>query len=136
MIAPAYRRDQLWGPARRDLPASILAGAIVGGAFMLLLTVAAVGPARSHVSVDDSPRSAANLLVTKLVDEGFPAWREHHAGCPRRSSQLLRTAHLDPWGHALHYTCDPRLASGGTFAVFSAGEDGVFGTADDIEAHR
>ncbi|HEY6036693.1 MAG TPA: type II secretion system protein GspG, partial [Kofleriaceae bacterium] len=85
---------------------------------------------------DDARHSEATMLVTKLVEEGFPAWRAHHAGCPRRLSQLLPGAHLDPWGHALHYTCDPRLASGGTFAVFSAGEDGVFGTADDIEAHR
>ena len=36
----------------------------------------------------------------------------------------------------MHFTCDPRLGLGAHFAVISAGEDGVFGTADDIEAHE
>jgi len=134
MIEPAYRRDQLWSRPRLRLPVPTLAGVIAGGALPLLLAVAALPSDREYVFIDDSPRTAAELLVTKLAAESFPAWREHHAGCPHRLSELLSGAHLDPWGHALHYTCDPRLARGGSFGVFSAGEDGVFGTADDIAA--
>ena len=39
---------------------------------------------------------------------------------------------LDPWGHAYRYVCpvgrDPER-----FDIVSAGEDGVFGTGDDID---
>jgi hypothetical protein len=133
MIEPAYRRDQLWSRPRLRFPVPSLAGVIAGGALTLSLLLA-VSPAR--IDDDDNARhSEAAMLVAKLVEESFPAWHEHHTGCPHRLSQLLPSAHLDPWGHALHYTCDPQLVRGDHFAVVSAGPDGVFGTADDIAAH-
>lgn len=134
MIEPAYRRDQLWSRRLPGVPAPIIVGAIMGVALTLLVAVAALPADRDYVFIDDSPRTAAEMIVTKLAAESFPAWHEHHAGCPHRLSELLPDVHLDPWGHALHYTCDPRLAPGRSFAVFSAGEDGVFGTSDDIAA--
>jgi hypothetical protein len=76
------------------------------------------------------------MTIAKLVHERFPEWRAHHAGCPHRLSELLPSARVDPWGHAMHYTCDPRVGLGAHFAVISAGEDGVFGTTDDIEAQQ
>ena len=135
MIEPAYRRDQLWERPRRAIPATMLGGAIAGGALTILIAMTTYAPTRTFVSIGDSPAERAHLLVTRLAVEDLPAWREHHPGCPRRLSQLLTNAGLDPWGHALHYSCDPRLVPGHHFAVVSAGEDGVFGTADDIAAH-
>jgi hypothetical protein len=135
MIEPTYRRHQLWGRARRGVNPAIVLGACAGA---MIALVALVVFAAAHASVfsEDSPRSHATMTVAKLVHERFPAWRAHHAGCPHRLSELLPTAPVDPWGHAMHYTCDPRLGLGGRFAVISAGEDGAFGTADDIEAHQ
>jgi hypothetical protein len=133
MITPTYRRDQLWGRPRRGVHGTIVLGACAG---ILLAITALVAAPRTFVFADDSRASRAELTVAKLAHESFPEWREHHAGCPHRLSDLLPSARLDPWGRALHYTCDPRLGLGAHFAVVSAGEDGRFGTADDIEAHQ
>src|SRR3569832_1845262 len=117
MIEPAYRRDQLWSRPRLRLPVPTLVGVFVGGVLLLLLAVAALPSDREYVFIDDSPRTVVELLVTKLAAESFPAWREHHAGCPHRLSELLSGAQQDPWGHALHNTSAPRLVCGGLFGV-------------------
>lgn len=132
MIEPTYRRDQLWGRARRGIHPAIVLGACTG----TMIALVAIAAPHAFVFSDDSPRSHAAMTVAKLVHERFPEWRADHAGCPHRLSELLASARVDPWGHAMHYTCDPRLGLGARFAVISAGEDGVFGTADDIEAHQ
>lgn len=55
----------------------------------------------------------------------------HHAACPPVPQTLLEREHrLDPWGREPRYLCEP-LRLHRVF-VISAGEDGVFGTADDI----
>lgn len=132
MIEPSYRRDQLWGRARRGIHPAIVLGACAG-TLLAILTLAAP---RMFGPLDDSPRARATMTVAKLVHDSFPDWRAHHAGCPHQLADLLPNARVDPWGHAMHYSCDPRLRLGAHFAVISAGEDGVFGTADDIEAHQ
>jgi hypothetical protein len=135
MIEPTYRRHQLWGRARRGVHPAIVLGACAG-ATIAIVALVALATAHTSVVFADSPRSHATMTIAKLAHERFPAWRAHHAGCPHRLSELLPSARVDPWGHAMHYTCDPRVALGAHFAVSSAGEDGVFGTADDIEAHQ
>ena len=132
MIEPSYRRDQLWGRARRGLHPAIALGACAGS----LVATLALATSRVNMSIDYPPRARAALTVAKLAHDRFPEWHRHHAGCPHRLAELSVRDRLDPWGHALHYTCDPRLGRGARFAVISAGEDGVFGTADDIEAHQ
>jgi len=133
MIEPTYRRDQLWGRPRRGVHGTIVLGACAG---IVLAITALVAAPRAFVFHDDSRRDHAERLVATLAQDSFSEWREHHAGCPHRLSNLLANARLDPWGRALHYTCDPRLGPGAHFTVISAGEDGRFGTADDIEAHQ
>lgn len=133
MIEPTYQRTQLWRPVRRRIHRATVVGALTG----FVVVIAALVPARHHyVFIDGGPESRAQITVAKLVEEAFPAWRERHAGCPHRLAELGPRLSLDPWGHALHYTCDRRLAPGRDFAVRSAGADGVFGTADDIERSR
>jgi hypothetical protein len=133
MIEPSYRRDQLWGRARRGIHPAITLGVCAG----TLVAILALGARMVAFDLGDhSPQRHAEVIVANLVHERFPEWRAHHAGCPHRLADLLANARLDPWGHAMHYTCDPRLGLGARFAVISAGEDGVFGTADDIEAHQ
>jgi hypothetical protein len=134
MIRPSYRRDQVWGRARRGIHPAIVLGACAGTMVAILAFVALATP--TFDLADHSPRSRAVTTVARLVYERFPDWRAHHAGCPHRLADLSPNARVDPWGHAMHYTCDPRLRPGAHFAVVSAGEDGVFGTADDIEAHQ
>jgi hypothetical protein len=48
--------------------------------------------------------------------------------CPARLGDVMAVP-LDGWGHAFAYSCAP-------FTIHSAGEDGVFGTADDLRSHR
>jgi hypothetical protein len=132
MIEPTYRRDQLWGRARRGIHPAIVLGACAG-ALVAIVTVAAP---RTFGSFNESRQTRAQDTVTNLVYNCFPRWRDRHAGCPHRLSELLPDVRVDPWGHAMHFTCDPRLGLGAHFAVISAGEDGTFGTADDIEAHQ
>jgi hypothetical protein len=134
MIEPSYRRDQLWGRARRGIHPAIVLGACAG-TLVAILAILALATVDFDLG-DHSPRGRAVTTVANLVHERFPAWRTHHAGCPHRLAELSSNARVDPWGHAMHYTCDRRLRPGAHFTVISAGEDGVFGTADDIEAHQ
>jgi hypothetical protein len=85
---------------------------------------------------DNPPRAHATWQVNTLANEDFPRWQKLHPDerCPPRLSELDDISVLDPWGQALQYTCDPRLlrAASPGIAITSAGEDGTFGTADDI----
>lgn len=78
----------------------------------------------------------ADRQVEVLAKRCFPRWRAAHPDqrCPAQLGDLDDSDMLDPWGHALQYTCDPRLlrAASPGIAITSAGEDGTFGTADDI----
>jgi hypothetical protein len=132
MIEPSYRRDHLWGPPRSHRGAAI-AFAV---AFGFVAGINVLAPSLIMRGFDDTPANHAEAIVFRLVAGGFPEWRAHHAGCPHRLGELLPYARLDPWGHAMHFTCDHRLMRGRDFAVVSAGADGLFGTSDDIEAHR
>jgi len=133
MIEPTYRRDQLWNPPRRSrMPLIVFAGGILGAA----LALSRVGIELASVwNLDGTREEQAARIVSRVVGNALPAWRAQHAGCPHRLSELMPGIAVDPWGHAFHFTCDPRLVPGHHFAVVSAGEDGAFGTADDIAAH-
>jgi len=72
-----------------------------------------------------TPRSQA-ALETRRVSRDADAWRAHHGVCP---SPVAVSARNDPWGHPLAIHCEP-----GRVQATSAGEDGRFGTSDDLTA--
>jgi hypothetical protein len=56
-----------------------------------------------------------------------------HVACPPVPHLLLEREHrLDPWGREPRYLCEPMRLH--RVFVISAGEDGVFGTADDVSS--
>jgi hypothetical protein len=122
---PRERRDRrvAWGLA-------IFAVLLVGVPAIALLYLMPI------FGNDVPPQARAAWKVKTLAHEDFPRWQKLHPDrlCPARLSELDDISTLDPWGHALQYTCDPRLlrAASPGIAITSAGEDGTFGTADDI----
>jgi len=59
-----------------------------------------------------------------IVDPGIKGW----AGPYLRGEKVF----LDSWGNPLRYSC----GNGKTYRLISAGPDGRFGTADDIQQER
>ncbi len=75
----------------------------------------------------------AKAIVKKYAFEAYPEWRAANPGraCPTTLAELNpwmgRNDVRDPWGGGYVIRCD---ANG--FGVYSSGEDGIYGTADDI----
>jgi len=120
----------------RQVGAGLVLLSVVVGVVLALLdrSSARIGFGASRVE-------RAELLVKQLAFEAYPAWRADHPGaaCPRRLSDLdaYRTQEgevdVDPWGRRLELRCGPDLPGGADGVwVRSAGEDGRFGTGDDI----
>jgi hypothetical protein len=133
---PPFRRDALWeAPKQRR---NRRAGwTIVLGSVVLVGTLGIAALHRIDAMFSDyTPSMSVGWKVKTLATEDFPRWQKVHPDerCPARLSELDDIDTLDPWGHALQYTCDPRLlrAASPGIAITSAGEDGTFGTADDI----
>jgi len=123
-----YRRATLWEPvgrkSDRQVIRALLVGALAGGVGLWL------SPAQPPLA------TKAQTLVHHLAFERYTEWHAEFPAlrCPPRLGEL-GGAVLDPWGHAMHYTCDHRLMHDpADIVVMSAGEDGVFGTADDIRS--
>ncbi len=130
-----YKREIIWDiptPRRR----TIVAGSLIAAGITLTAGLAMSRPDGARRGVD------ASQQVRRLAFEGFPQWRAKHpdARCPERLDQIDQTvqAALDPWGRAFRYTCDPRLlhTKSPGIAITSAGEDGAFGTHDDVRSDR
>jgi hypothetical protein len=136
-VEPPFRRRALWAGPKQRRNRRAAWTVVLGG----LLVIGASGIAALHrlnemFHSDYTDRASAAWKVKTLATEDFPRWRQLHPGqrCPAHLSELDDISVLDPWGHALQYTCDPRLlrAASPGIAITSAGEDGTFGTADDI----
>ena len=136
-----YTREIIWNmPSRRRR--TIIAGSLIAAALTLTTGLALSRPRPATAGQD------ASRQVMRLAFESFPRWRVEHpeARCPERLGQLVeldRADHidqrsLDPWGHAFQYTCDPRLlrTKSPGIEITSAGEDGTFGTRDDVRSDR
>lgn len=95
---------------------------------------------RMHVG-GESKRDIARSTVVKFAYEAYPTWLRAHPSetCPCRLEDLLEWMNNrnleDPWGHDFQWSCGP----GGQvptewFTVWSLGEDGEDGTADDVKS--
>jgi hypothetical protein len=114
--------------------ASVLAGA----SLVVLATISALPHGRGESLVQ-----IARDTVMKYALEAYPAWvATHHAMCPSSLREL--DAYMDnkdiqdPYGTTYFFACGPLLVPNATsgIIVISAGEDGRFGTADDIRSDR
>jgi Type II secretion system (T2SS), protein G len=77
-----------------------------------------------------SKTRTAEVIVDEAAHLRYPAWLMAHDGCPRFSGAVLDEP-VDPWGRPYRVVCvdhPPRIA------ITSAGEDGRFGTGDDISS--
>ncbi len=83
----------------------------------------------------DSKMQIARMAAHQYADEAYLQWRMDHRGlCPERLSDLNEYMNSkdvkDPWGNPYRMQCDA------THPIFvsSAGEDGRFGTCDDVRS--
>ncbi len=67
------------------------------------------------------PEGKNALLLLTRESEDLQGWKGPYA----------REIPLDPWGHAYLYIC-PGRSNRDSYDLFSAGPDGIAGTADDI----
>jgi hypothetical protein len=91
-----------------------------------------------------SKADIAQLTAKRLAYEAFPSWAAAHPdrSCPISLEELgeyMDHGELrDAWGRNYYFACGPlmlpRTAVG--IWVLSAGEDGQFGTADDVRSDR
>lgn len=131
-----FRRGALWEGPKQRRNRRVAWTVVLGGVVVSALGIVALHRIDEIFHTDYNSRASAAWKVKTLANEDYPRWRQIHPGerCPTRLSELDDIDVLDPWGRALQYTCDPRLlrvASPG-IAITSAGEDGTFGTDDDI----
>jgi len=80
----------------------------------------------------ESKQKIANMVVHKYADEAIIQWRmQHHEPCPSQLAELNEYMNSkdvkDPWGNPYAMQCDATH-----IFVSSAGEDGLFGTCDDV----
>jgi hypothetical protein len=85
----------------------------------------------------ESKLEVAQTMVRELALDAYPQWLRDHPGlhCPPALGELVRYIDLrdtkDPWGNSYIITCPPAV---GPVIVSSAGEDGRFGTVDDLRS--
>jgi len=109
------------------LSVTIVVGAIIACTFIHL---------PSHKLCFDCTHSradVAHVTAAKFAFEAYPQWQATHPDerCPPSLDDLLdymdRKDAMDPYGAPYELTCTPK-----GIVIFSPGEDGTRGTADDI----
>jgi hypothetical protein len=111
---------------------AIIPGAVVASFFGLVLWALTKPCYMCH---GESKVDIARATVKTYAFEAYPSWQQANPGrtCPSSVLELNPWMNnkdaRDPWGGGYVIRCDtPSLG------VFSAGEDGIFGTADDIKS--
>lgn len=110
-----------------------IAGTIVG----LLLSVVVVGGAYGFYWFANAGRGAMAIgyiaVQSEVLDEQIRAYTREAGSPPTSLDQvaLPAGAKIDPWG--VEYRLVPASSPNGLLKISSAGPDGQFGTADDID---
>lgn len=118
----------------RDTVVTISCGSLA----LLIVAGYVIGPRVMHVYAE-SETDFARATVKKYVYEAFPSWAFVHPDrtCPERLAELNEWMNnkdiKDPWGGDYRHVCLPGKPS---LVVWSAGEDRIPGTADDIWSDR
>jgi hypothetical protein len=118
-------------------PARSVLRIVVVAALAAVLVMQLVIVPRINRMFGDSKADIARHMVSTYVTLAYPAWREAHPRelCPSSLVELdeytgWKSTH-DPWGEDYAMVC----AHHG-FVVYSLGEDGRLGTADDVWSNR
>ncbi len=103
----------------------------------LAMLWSSVGMHRIARCFGESLVDIARFTAHAYAYEAYPAWSARHPGeCPTSVQELSPWLHRsddrDVWGGRYRLLC----ASPNGILVVSAGEDGVFGTADDVRSDQ
>lgn len=110
-----------------------------------VIAVSTIGVREAWPMFGESRTDVARVKVSLLAFEAAPAWEATHGGgCPPNVDALLQYMSSDDvndsWGHPIRMACyQAELSHAVHVEVASSGEDGVFGTCDDItswDPHR
>ena len=128
---PARRRDDL------TRPVAIVLASLVGIGLIL--------SAPTRMSCHRSRTELQRPALRDYAQDAYPRWRRAHPvrTCPDSIEELRvyarfpdRNSH-DRWGRPFRIHCDlPRSLDSSGFGIASAGPDGRFGTADDVESWK
>ena len=94
-----------------------------------------------------SKTDVVHAVVKDLAFDAYAAWAVQHPDrdCPSSLDELTRYSNhasardsRDAWGRRFHYACGERTVPSTAHGIWvvSAGEDGRFGTDDDIRSDR
>jgi len=122
-------------PARRHCIAKAAQLTGVGAWIAIGLFVIFVFPTRMIHSFCTSKREVAMRAIHELAHDAYAQWLARHPGayCPHDIGELrpyvARQDLTDPWGQSYMMTCSTAV-----LVVSSPGEDGRYGTPDDIRS--
>jgi hypothetical protein len=142
-MQPIFQREvPVPWPSGMRIVRRVLLGAAIG--FCTAGAVAAIRPARVYRTFTTGKADLARFVVKKYAFEAFPSWvaMNPDRACPRSLRELdpYMGHHeaKDPFGNAYYFACGEHALPKGVRGmwVVSAGEDGVFGTADDARSDR
>jgi len=109
---------------------------IVAGVILILVCVLFI---RSRRPPEPSKGETTGIKVQRYASEAFPAWAREHRGreCPDTVDELNKyigaSDSMDAWGRPIKLQCGPTMPAGlQGLNLVSAGEDGKFGTSDDL----
>jgi hypothetical protein len=108
---------------------------IVFATLVVLIAGLIIGP-RQSIRCFASRADIASAIVRKYAYEAYPDWRaaHPHAYCPvsllTLNEYMNNKDTLDPWDRDYAMLC-----AAGHLYVSSSGEDGVFGTDDDVRSY-
>jgi len=127
-------------PSRSRVDAVIVCFAVVAGATLLAVVLSAIA-IRSLQTFGESKTDIAKATVKKYALEAYPTWVADHPDLECPDSLFVLNEYMnnkdikDPWGGSYKMICGGNLPAGVKgIAVMSAGEDGQFGTVDDIKS--
>jgi hypothetical protein len=113
-------------------------GILLGASLVVGMVTQIVRPIRA-MSKPQVARATARIYA----DYAYPQWRStHHALCPQSLDELNEFMNnkdiKDPWGTPYYFACGPLAVPHNATGIWvmSAGEDGRFGTADDVRSDR
>lgn len=118
-------------PDRRYTIGATLVATIITATIAAMITLP-----RVFVPFGESKADIGRLTIKKYAYEAFPSWvaANPNATCPPSLRDLNAYMHtrdiIDPWGTPYRMYCGDH-----GIVVHSFGEDGIYGTTDDLWSH-
>jgi hypothetical protein len=134
-MPPFARQVQPWMFRRRR---SRALGLVIGACIAVGAWLPVKLRHREHVG---AKWQATEATIRHFVFDVYPYWAARHplSSCPRSLSELdARETTYDAYGTPLYFACGPLMVPNAAtgMLVISAGDDGKFGTGDDVRSDR